>query len=130
MRYHHHIFICTNHRDPEDTRGSCGAKGSDEIRSRFKELVHANKLKASIRANACGCLDACEFGPVAVVYPEGVWYGGITIDDIDEIVQSHLIGGKPVNRLRIRHRKYTPAQLLASGDEDAERSDEVGGAEQ
>ena len=99
MRYRRHVFICTNERPPEDSRGSCGPKGADEIRSRFKELVHANKLKATVRANACGCLDACEFGPVAVVYPEGVWYTYVDESDIDEIVDSHLVRGEVVTRL-------------------------------
>lgn len=69
-------------------------------------------MKSEVRANAAGCLDICEFGPSVVVYPDGVWYGELTVDDVEEIVDRHLIGGEPVDRLRIQHPKYTPADLL------------------
>jgi (2Fe-2S) ferredoxin len=52
-----------------------------------------------IRVNKAGCLDACNLGPVMVIYPEGTWYTFIDTDDIEEIIQSHLIQGKPVERL-------------------------------
>ena len=54
-----------------------------------------------IRANKSGCLDQCEHGPNVVVYPDGVWYGGVTEADVDEIVDRHLVGGEPVARLRL-----------------------------
>jgi len=55
----------------------------------------------SIRVNSSGCLDRCEEGPVCVVYPEGVWYTYVDETDVDEIIESHLVGGKPVERLKI-----------------------------
>jgi len=54
-----------------------------------------------VRVNKSGCLDRCEEGPVCVVYPEGTWYTYIDETDIDDIIDSHLIGGKPVERLKI-----------------------------
>jgi (2Fe-2S) ferredoxin len=48
-------------------------------------------------------LDQCEHGPTIVVYPEAIWYGGVTLDDVDEIFESHVMGGKPVERLRLPH---------------------------
>ena len=54
-----------------------------------------------IRVNKAGCLDRCEEGPVCVVYPEGVWYTYIDEDDIDEIIDSHIKNGKPVERLKL-----------------------------
>lgn len=56
-------------------------------------------LGKEVRANNAGCLDQCEAGVVIVVYPEQVWYGGVTIADVAEIVSSHVVGGKPVQRL-------------------------------
>jgi (2Fe-2S) ferredoxin len=52
-----------------------------------------------VRVNKAGCLDRCAGGPVAVVYPDETWYTYVDSNDIDEIVESHLIGGKPVERL-------------------------------
>ena len=54
-----------------------------------------------MRANAAGCLDQCRHGVTCVVYPEQVWYGGVTVADVNEIIESHLVGGQPVERLRI-----------------------------
>jgi len=55
----------------------------------------------NIRVNSAGCLDRCEEGPTCVVYPEGIWYTYVDEFDIDEIIESHLINGKPVERLKI-----------------------------
>lgn len=56
-----------------------------------------------------GCLDACEYGPSLVVYPDEVWYGGVTVADVPEIIEEHIIGGRPVERLRIRFEKSEQA---------------------
>ncbi|KEO57695.1 hypothetical protein SMB34_03010 [Thalassospira permensis NBRC 106175] len=53
------------------------------------------------RINTAGCLDRCELGPVMVIYPEGTWYRYETIEDIDTILNDHLVGGKVVERLRL-----------------------------
>ena len=54
-----------------------------------------------MRANKSGCLEQCEVGPTVVVYPDAVWYGGVTPADVDEIIDSHIVGGQPVKRLLI-----------------------------
>lgn len=54
-----------------------------------------------MRANRSGCLDQCEHGPCVVVYPEGIWYGGVAVADVATIVEEHLLGGRPVRRLLI-----------------------------
>jgi (2Fe-2S) ferredoxin len=59
-------------------------------------------MKGRVRANAAGCLDQCARGVTVVVYPDQTWYGGVTAADVPEIVQSHLIDGVPVDRLRMR----------------------------
>ena len=99
-KFERHIFICINKRPPEDPKGCCAAKGSEQLVDRFKELLKARGLKSKVRANKAGCLDFCATGPTIVVYPEGVWYKGVTLADVDEIVESHIVGGKPVERLR------------------------------
>ena len=84
--YRLHIFTCTNRRPDGDPKGSCAEKGSEAVLSRFKELVAKLGLKGEVRANAAGCMDACAFGITVVVYPEGVWYGRVKLEDVDEIV--------------------------------------------
>ena len=61
--------------------------------------------QGNIRINTSGCLDRCEEGPVCVVYPEGVWYTYIDEMDVDEIIDSHLVNGKVVERLKISDKK-------------------------
>jgi (2Fe-2S) ferredoxin len=71
------------------------------VRAAFKDELERQGLKGLARANAAGCLDACAHGPTVVVYPEGVWYGGVTPADVREIVERHLLGGERVERLLI-----------------------------
>jgi (2Fe-2S) ferredoxin len=102
MRFRHHVFVCENRRDPADPRGCCGAKGSEAIRAALKSEIERRGLRGEVRANAAGCLDACAHGPTVVVYPEGVWYGRVSPEDVPEIVERHLVNGEPVERLRLR----------------------------
>ena len=100
-RFEHHVFVCETQRPPDHPRGCCASQGSADVREAFKLAITQHELEATVRANTAGCLDACEKGTVVVVYPEGVWYGGVTEDDVPEIVEAHLKGGAPVERLRI-----------------------------
>ena len=97
--YRHHIFVCTNRRAPDDPRGDCGSKGGDEVQKRFKEELKRRGLKGDVRANKAGCLDTCKLGVSVVVYPEGIWYAHVTPDDVAEVVDEHLLQGRPVQRL-------------------------------
>ena len=108
MRFRHHVFVCENRRPDDDPRGCCAAKGSEAIRDALKDEIKRRGLKRSVRANSAGCLDSCADGPSIVVYPEGVWYGHVTLADVPEIVESHLVNGRPVERLRMR--KYEDGQ--------------------
>ena len=96
-----HVFVCTNVRPPENPKGCCTAKGSEAVLRRFKDELAARGLKGRMRANSSGCLDRCAQGVTVVVYPDGVWYGGVREDDVAEIVERHLIAGTPLERLRI-----------------------------
>jgi (2Fe-2S) ferredoxin len=99
--YSRHIFFCLNRR--EDGRECCAERDAERLQAYAKERVKALGLagEGKVRVNKAGCLDRCEQGPVAVVYPEGVWYTYVDEHDIDEIVESHLSEGKPVARLRL-----------------------------
>jgi len=100
-QFEKHVFVCTNLREPGHPRGCCHDRAGDAVREALKAAVKTHSLKRHVRINGAGCLDQCEHGPVIVVYPEGVWYGFVTPEDVPEIVESHLIGGKPVDRLRL-----------------------------
>lgn len=100
--YKHHIFFCTNIR--EDGTQCCqqfNAKAMrDYAKQRTKELGIAGQ-KGKVRVNIAGCLNRCAEGPVAVVYPDDVWYTYVDQEDIDEIIEEHLVNGRIVKRLQI-----------------------------
>lgn len=89
-----HVFVCTN--------GSfCWYDGDcDGLLEALKKRVAAAGLKDSVRINRSGCLNACGLGPAVVVYPDGIWYGHVQVDDAAEIFAS-LKSGEPVARLRL-----------------------------
>lgn len=105
-RFEKHIFVCENKRPDDHPRGCCFNKGSAGVREKLKKRLKELGLSSSVRANAAGCLDACEYGITVVVYPEQVWYGGVKEEDIEEIIQSHLINHKPVERLFIKDKRF------------------------
>jgi (2Fe-2S) ferredoxin len=98
-RFERHVFICENQRDASNPKGCCKSKGGDAIRQAFKEQMDKAGLRGRMRCNSAGCLDACEYGPAVVVYPEAVWYTVPTVADAEEIVREHLVGGHVVERL-------------------------------
>ena len=97
--YERHIFFCLNERKGgEDSCAMHDAQqGFDRCKSKVKEAGLSGAGK--VRVNKSGCLDRCAGGPVAVVYPEAVWYTFVDNEDIDEIVESHLKNGRVVDRL-------------------------------
>jgi (2Fe-2S) ferredoxin len=97
-----HVFICTNRRDPANPKGSCANRGSEEICTAFKKELAEHGLRGDMRANASGCLDQCAAGPTVVVYPEGVWYSIKSPEEVKEVVEEHLVNGRPVERLRLK----------------------------
>jgi (2Fe-2S) ferredoxin len=103
--FERHIFFCLNERKNGET--CCANFQAQAAFDRCKSQVKAAGLAGpgQVRVNKAGCLDRCAAGPVAVVYPEGVWYSYVDNTDIDEIVESHLKNGKVVDRL------LTPAHL-------------------
>lgn len=97
--YERHIFFCLNERP--NGENSCSQHNAQAAFDRCKAQVKAQGLAGpgKVRVNRAGCLDRCAAGPVAVVYPEAVWYTFVDPSDIDEIVESHLKNGRVVERL-------------------------------
>lgn len=98
--FEHHVFFCLNKRDPGE-RQSCANCGSEKMQEYAKKQVKKLGLAGpgKVRINKSGCLDRCEEGPVVVIYPQGTWYTYVDETDIDEIIESHLVNGKVVERL-------------------------------
>jgi (2Fe-2S) ferredoxin len=101
--YQKHVFFCLNQREESEGRPCCFNKGAQQAQEHAKKRVKELGLNGhgKIRINKAGCLDRCEEGPVMVVYPEGTWYTYIDTQDIDEIIDEHLVKGKIVERLKI-----------------------------
>lgn len=98
MHFEKHIFICTNQRT-EGTRPSCGHETGHDLVAAFKKGLKDRGLNTGMRAQKAGCLDACEWGPSLVIYPEGVFYKNVTLADVDEIIDEHIVNNRPVKRL-------------------------------
>lgn len=84
-----HLFLCGNDRGPGAKRESCCAKGAPELRDKVKELCRARNLpKGSYRVNHAGCLDVCEQGIAAVIYPKGEWHLNLKVGDAERLVDA------------------------------------------
>lgn len=99
--YRHHVFFCTNLR--EDGSQCCQQLDAQAMRDYAKQRAKSLGItgRDGVRVNSAGCLDRCGEGPCIVVYPEGVWYAWVDQEDIDEIIDEHLVKGRVVERLRI-----------------------------
>jgi (2Fe-2S) ferredoxin len=102
-----HVFCCLNERPPGHERGCCKDKGAVRLRNYLKARVKELGLDG-VRINQSGCLDRCELGPTMVIYPEGVWYHYSTIEDAEEILQTHILKGGRVKRLMLHPEDETP----------------------
>ncbi len=103
MIYNKHIFICINQRAASATRKSCGEAHGMEIVEAFKKKLKEKNLAIKTRAQKAGCLDICDFGQTLVVYPEGVFYVGVELSDVDEIIEEHIVNDRIVERLKLEN---------------------------
>ncbi len=106
-KYRQHFFVCTNQRPPV-VKPSCGVQGAPQILIKLKEEIEKRGLLEEVKVTATGCLGPCEDGPAIVVYPEATWYKNVNLDDVDEIVEQHVMQGKPVERLLYQWAENTP----------------------
>ena len=94
-----HVFICIQSRPEKHPRGSCAAKGGIDVFQTFMQEFDTRKLYDRFALVNTGCLGPCHIGPSVLIYPEGVMYGDIKKTDVITIIEEHLLGGKPVERL-------------------------------
>jgi (2Fe-2S) ferredoxin len=99
--FKYHVFLCCNQRDAGED--CCNNHGASDMRAYAKDRVKAlgKQIPDRVRINTAGCLDRCDKGPVLVVYPEATWYTYVDKDDIDEIIDEHLLHGRVVERLKV-----------------------------
>ena len=99
--FRHHVFFCCNQR--AEGESCCNDHHSADMQAYAKDRIRALGLKGrgKVRINKAGCLDRCDDGPVLVVYPDGVWYTFVDREDIDEIIDEHLVHGRIVKRLKL-----------------------------
>jgi (2Fe-2S) ferredoxin len=97
----HHIFVCCNQRSPGHRRGCCDPEGSERLRNAFKNEIAARQLGPLVRANKSGCLEQCEHGPTVAIYPQGIFYGHVTVDDVPRIIEQTVIRGEVIPDLQI-----------------------------
>ena len=98
--YKYHVFVCTNKREE---LMACADFGSQNMRDYMKQEIkdRGQYGEGKVRIGQAGCLGRCLSGPVMVVYPQGIWYSYVDKQDVDEIIESHLINDKIVQRLVI-----------------------------
>ena len=97
------MFVCLNERAPDNPKGCCKRRGAEQIFNTLKVGAAKAGLGDSVRINRAGCLEHCEYGPSVVVYPEAVWYSIPTVEDAEEVVREHIVGGKVVERLLMKN---------------------------
>ena len=107
LHYQTHVFCCVNVRPADHPRSCCSARGSVDLQAYMKSRVKELGLK-DIRINKSGCLERCEMGPSMVIYPEGVWYTYDSPEDVDEIIDRHIMGGGRVDRLMMAPGQIVP----------------------
>ena len=95
--FRYHVFIC-DQKKPEGVP-CCPARGAADTIEALRKEVAARGLLDEVQITTCGSLGLCDGGPNLVVYPEGVWYSGMRAEDVPELVESHFVQGRPVERL-------------------------------
>lgn len=97
----YHIFVCTSCRINGQQKGFCFSKDSVDIVQKFMEEIDGRDLSGDVMITNTGCFGICDKGPIVVVYPEGTWYGNVTKDDVEKIMDQHIEGGTIVEELVI-----------------------------
>lgn len=106
-----HIFICENKRPEGATKPSCADYGGSEIRDVMKQKLVTLGLHKKYRINKAGCLGKCGLGPTVVIYPAGIWYGHVNLNDVDEIIEKSILNDEVIERLSLNHQ---PVKLAIS----------------
>jgi (2Fe-2S) ferredoxin len=95
-----YVFVCLNQRPAGHPKGSCLDRGAGQVFEALREEL-GRRLMTNVKVVASGCVEGCLAGPTMLVVPDNVWYGGVTEADVPAIFDQHLVGGEPVEMLRL-----------------------------
>jgi (2Fe-2S) ferredoxin len=95
-----YVFVCLNQRPAGHPKGSCLDRGADDVFNAMRDEL-GRRLMTNVKVVASGCVEGCLAGPTVLVVPDNVWYGGLTVADVPAIFDQHLVGGEPVEMLRL-----------------------------
>jgi (2Fe-2S) ferredoxin len=95
-----YVFVCLNQRPAGHPKGSCLDRGAGQVFEALREEL-GRRLMTNVKVVASGCVEGCLAGPTLLVVPDNVWYGGVTEADVPAIFDQHLVGGEPVEMLRL-----------------------------
>lgn len=109
------VFVCINDRPEEHPRPSCLRRNSAGVFDALREYTGQRGL-IDVKIVATGCLEPCMVGPTMYVAPDDVWYGGVTVEDIPQIVEEHLVEDRPVEFLRIGREEFELSPLAGRSD--------------
>jgi (2Fe-2S) ferredoxin len=111
--FQRHVFVCVNERPADNPKGCCKSKGGEQVRDALKKALGDRGINKLCRANNSGCLDQCATGVTVVVYPEQVWYGHVTVEDVPELVERHILRGEFVERLMLPDQPHLDGAMSA-----------------
>ena len=109
------VFVCVNERPEQHPRPSCGRRGSAGVFEAIREETGRQGL-FDVKVIASGCLEPCMVGPSVYVAPDDVWYGGVTIEDVPELVEQHFANDRPLEFLRIGRPEFELSPLTGRRD--------------
>ncbi|MHB8512798.1 MAG: (2Fe-2S) ferredoxin domain-containing protein [Actinomycetota bacterium] len=107
-----YVFVCTNERPPGHPKGSCVERGCIDVMTQFRDL-QGEKGLTHFKVVATGCLEPCLAGPTVLVTPDNVWYGGVTVNDVETIIDEHLVNGRVVDMLTLTDEDFERSQRAA-----------------
>jgi (2Fe-2S) ferredoxin len=105
-----HVYVCT--QEKPDGMTCCAGNGGAAVLDALRVAIRSTGLDDNVQVTACGSLGLCERGPNVVVYPAGVWYSGVGVEDVAEIVREHFAGGRPVTRLLSGEASALKAEIM------------------
>jgi len=112
--FRYHVFVCTQQK-PEGAP-CCSAGGFGKLLEVLQSELQKQGLFNAVQVTSCGCLGLCEGGPEMIIYPEGIWYTGLKVENIVEIVRSHFLNGRAIARLQRRHLATMKTEILDHRD--------------